>query len=287
MGGADARGAKEAGVSRLQMLAARLAPAPLRRWLGRRLHGRLYRGDYPDWPTARAAARGYDDAAILERVIAATRAVRDGEAAWERDTVLFREPERNERLWPVLREAAESDAGRLRVLDVGGALGSVWWQHRRWLAELPEVRWCVVEQPAFVTAGRREFAGDTLQFHEGIDEAIRAERPNLILLSSVLPYVERPHALLASLADGECARLAIDRTGFTTLGRDRITVQHVPASIYEASYPCRLFDRAGLLAALGPRWRVADEWPSVDGSGPWFDYRGLWLRRDAPGEGGR
>ena len=256
-----------------------LLPAGLRRRIADWCRARVYRGDYSTWAKASAASGGYDSAEIVTKVVEATRAVRDGRAAWERDTVLFHEPASHAPLLAALRRAAAGAGGRLSVLDFGGALGSTWWQHRRWLADLADVRWSVVEQAAFVVAGQSEFTVGPLRFYESLDHAFAAGRPDLILLSSVLPYLEGPHEMLADLAGRDCEWIIIDRTGFTRNGRDRLTVQHVPASIYRASYPCWFFDRTRLLASLGAGWRVEAEWPTFDGEGADFEYRGMVLQR--------
>jgi putative methyltransferase (TIGR04325 family) len=261
-------------------------PAGLRRVIRRWVKRRLYRGDYATWEAACARSEGYDSEEILAKAIQAARAVRDGRAAWERDTVLFQEPACNEPLLRALRQAEVESGGRLSVLDFGGALGSTWWQHRRWLEGRMELRWSVVEQPAFVEAGRREFTDGPLRFYETIDQGFVMERPNVVLLSSVLPYLERPHDLLADIAKRDCGWIVIDRTGFTRNGRDRLTVQHVPASIYRASYPCWFFDQERLLASAGEGWRVEAEWPTFDGSGDDFEYRGIMLKRTTPAANG-
>lgn len=256
-------------------------PEAARGWLRRRFGPQQFRGDYATWAEAIARSTGYDTANILDKAVAATRAVHSGQAVWERDTVLFYEGASHAPLLKALQTAAAWD-GRLSVLDFGGALGSTWWQHRRWLSDIPGLRWSVVEQPGFVAAGRREFATDVLRFYETVETCFAAEQPTLILLSSVLPYLEDPHALLAGLAARDCAWLVIDRTGFTRHGRDQLTVQHVPESIYRASYPCWFFDRAKLLVPLQPRWQMVDEWASFDNGGEKFEYRGLLLKRTGP-----
>lgn len=242
-----------------------------------------YAGDYVSWAEARAAAGGYDAPAILEKTVAAARAVRDGRAAWERDTILFHEPQAQQPLLDLLVEAAREDGGRLSVLDFGGALGSTYFQHRRWLelAAPRHLRWCVVEQGDWVRAGQREFTVGALCFRETINACFAEERPTVILLSSVLPYLENPRALLAEIADRDCPRLLIDRTGFTKTGRDRLVLQTVPPEIYTASYPCWFLDRASLLAPLAARWMVTSEWDNADGETDWFAYRGLMLRQVA------
>lgn len=257
----------------------RLAPPGLRRIARHCLRHRIYRGDYASWPEARRASRGYDDAAIANKVIAATRAVRDGRALWERDTVLFHTPEVNKPLVCALRRAASLNGGGLNVADFGGALGSTWWQHRNVLSSFEVRRWSVIEQPALVAAGRREFTIDPLRFYSTLDEVRKTEAPSVLLLSSVLPYLEDPHALLGEIREGGFRHLIIDRTGFVARARDRLTVQHVPPEIYSASYPCWFFNRAGVLTDLGESWRVVDEWTTNDAVDIDAEYRGMLFER--------
>ncbi|MDP3069242.1 MAG: methyltransferase, TIGR04325 family [Opitutaceae bacterium] len=257
-------------------------PAPLRRWLLRRWHGAIFSGDFSSWAAARRASGGYDAEVIFERTLAAARAVRDGHATWERDTVLFHAPAVHQPLLDALRVSAAAAGGRLSLLDFGGALGSTWGQHRAWLTDLAEVRWSVVEQPRLVEVGRREFAAGPLRFHETIDACCATEKPDVVLLSAVLPYLEEPHALLRDIARRGFSRVIIDRTGFVGRGRDRLTVQRVPSSIYRASYPCWFFDREKLLQPFAVGWRVAAEWPTFDRADIAADYRGLLLDKIGP-----
>lgn len=253
-----------------------LPPGLVRAW--RRRRGTRFTGRYENWAAARAASSGYDDSAIFERALGAARAVRDGRAMWERDSVLFHSPEAN---WPVLagllRSAARSD-GQLAVVDFGGAFGSVWWQHRRWLEEL-DVHWRVVEQPPIVAAGRREIACGALTFHETIDAAGAADRSDTLLLSSVLPYLAEPHALLAEVVRCGFRCVIVDRTGFTHDDADRLTVQHVAPEIYPASYPCWFLRRAGVLAHFTADYRVVAEWTNVEETGFSAEFGGFVLER--------
>lgn len=254
-------------------------PAGVRTFVRRWRTTETYRGDYKTWARARSSSGGYDTDVILEKVVQATRAVRDGQAVWERDAVLFYEPTCHDPLLAALRKVAAEENGRLSVLDFGGALGSTWWQHREWLKDLADVRWSVVEQSAFVEAGRREFELGPLRFYQTVNECVAAERPNVVLLSSVLAYLERPHELLADVASRNIDFLIIDRNGFTQKGRDWLTVQHVSPSIYAASYPCWFFDREGLLAPMLAEWKVIAEWPTFDEAGAGCEFHGLMLQR--------
>src|SRR3546814_2948802 len=66
---------------------------------------------------------GYSESAILDRVRTATRAVVAGEAAYERDSVLFDKADYPFALITALLRAAASADMRLDVIDFGGSLG--------------------------------------------------------------------------------------------------------------------------------------------------------------------
>jgi putative methyltransferase (TIGR04325 family) len=257
----------------------RALPRSWRQQVRRWRHGAVYRGDFATWAEARAASRGYDDPALMEKTIAAARAVRDGLAAWERDTVLFSEPAANGPLLEALRGIAAAEGGRLRLIDFGGALGSAWWQHRPWLEALSEVRWAVVEQPALVAAGREEFTRGPLTFHPSITDAQRTAEASVVLFSSVLPYLEEPYAILDAARALPVRHVIVDRTGTVERGRDRLTVQQVPREIYDASYPCWFLDRERLLSGFRTPWRLRAEWRTDDVVDIAAEHRGFWFDR--------
>lgn len=240
----------------LRSLARALLPQPLRRWLTR--HQRLrFTGPYPDWNAARAASSGYDAPEILPRTAAAAREVVAGRAAYERDTVLFTEPHADPFLLDAIQRAAPSGAATpLRVLDFGGSLGSTFFQMRPWLAPGRALRWDIVEQPAVAGLGHREFQTADLRFHANLEAALAtdAAAPHVVLLSSVLSYVEHPWPILERLAALPAAAWIATRTCFSDTPADRVVVQHVPASIYRASYPA---------------WVLAEE-----------KFRRFWTERD-------
>lgn len=222
------------------------------------LRGELIRfeGPFPSWADATANSTGYDADDILARVLDAALKVKRGEAAYERDSVVF---DRIDYVWPVtagLMWAAASANGRLEVLDFGGSLGSSYFQHARLLDTLAEVRWNVVEQPHYARAGQAELEDDRLRFHESISECVAASRPNVILLSGVLQYLADPLPVITELCAVGAAAIIVDKTVVNTSLHDRIYVQHVPASIYRASYPCRSLSESALVASFGPEYML-------------------------------
>jgi putative methyltransferase (TIGR04325 family) len=238
-------------------------------------------GDYATWARACAASGGYEAPAILEKVVAATREVREGRAAGERDSVLLPEWPEDEHLRAALHLAATKAGGRLSVVDFGGSLGSSYWPRRQWLDTLPAARWAVVDQPHFVAVGRREFANEQLRFYSSIDECCREEQPNLLLLSSVLPYLDEPHAFLADAVKRGIEVIFIDRTGLVDRAADRLTVQRVPRAIFAATIPCWFFNRERLLAHFADGYRLVSEHDTPDGAGSGFAFKGFMFERRA------
>ena len=221
-------------------------------------------GDFHTWDEALAASSGYDGEVILEKTRTALLKVKSGQAAYERDSVLFDEIEYS---WPVLAGllwVAARCGGRLDVLDFGGSLGSAYFQNRAFLAALPEVRWNIVEQARHVETGKTYFADERLRFYDDIAGCLAETRPNVVLLGSVLQYLERPYAILDELLALPCDHLIVDRTPFWSGADDRLCVQTVPPSIYAASYPSWVFSRGRLRERLRHDWEIVAAFDDAD-----------------------
>lgn len=254
---------------------------PLRRMTGRSMR---FKGGFTNWAEALQASSGYDDPAILKRVQEASRRVLRGEASYERDSITFTEPALPFHLLAALLRSAAQDEGRLRVVDIGGALGSTFRQCRRFLAAVPQLDWHVIEQTNFAEAGRREFQTDELRFHASLAELGASDTPATFLLSGVLQYLEQPHGLLAELSGLSARHLIIDRTPLSELDEDRLCIQHAARRVYRASYPCWIFSRARLMERLDAHWQLLGEDVSLDGhgrtdDGVLFTFRSLMLER--------
>jgi putative methyltransferase (TIGR04325 family) len=260
-----------------------LPPEPMARlkpWIG---DGIRFLGDFPDWEAARKRSTGYDSAVILERVSEAMRQVAGGEAKYERDSVLFDEPQISYPVLSGLLAAAVKSEGHLKVLDFGGSLGSAYFQYRNLLSPVRSLTWAVVEQEHFVDHGKQHFQTADLRFHHTIAECVAEVSPNVVLLSSVLQYLPDPGPILEELVSAGAAYMIIDRTPFVDGESDRVTIQHVPSSIYKASYPCRLFARGRFLDGLRHNYVVVASFDSLEGMAfagviP-FGFGGMILRR--------
>ena len=232
------------------------------------------KGDYQSWQAALSDATGYDNPAILQKTKEATFKVKNGEAVYERDSVLFDEIQYS---WPLLAGlmwVAAIHKGSFNVLDFGGSLGSTYYQNRLFLSKLEVVAWNVIEQDNYVTVGKQFFEDSRLKFYKSIEECIRETSPNVAVCSSSLQYVEQPYQILAELCEAGIDCVIIDRTPFHDGVTDRLCIQHVPKEIYAASYPSWIFSHSAFSArAAGLGFEIPVEFENPDRLLGSFDFR--------------
>lgn len=223
-----------------------------------------FEGSYSSWEEARDQCSGYDSASILEKVLDATLKVKNGEAVFERDSVLFYEPEY---VWPVLSGlllAAAQNQGKLNVLDFGGALGSTYFQHKMFLQDISEMTWSIVEQEHYVEVGKKCIQNESLRFYSSIEECTSNNNINVILLSSVLQYLPCYISKIKELVEVNSPILIIDKTIVNKSQKDYIYIQKPPSSIYCARYPCRSISEEKLLLLLNEKYELISSFDSID-----------------------
>lgn len=228
------------------------------------------------WPGEDESEYNYAGAEILEKVSQATQRVIQGNALFERDSVLFYEPSYN---WQFLTHLlwVQKRLGRpLQILDFGGSLGSLYWQHRPYLSEVAS-SWNVVEQESFVEEGRRIVPSDQIQFWSTIEDCASEGPIDLLICSTVLQYLPDPFLPIKQAIDVSIPFALIDRTPFAADGRQRIMLQKVDPSIYEASYPCHFFNENDFLNELEQSTRVLFRFGAQDGYLGGANYRGMLL----------
>ncbi len=216
------------------------------------------------WEEAQRRSTGYDFDGILEKVRASLLKVKNGEAIYERDSVLFDEVQYS---WPLLAGllwVASRKDNRLNLLDFGGSLGSTYFQTRKFISHLKETRWNIVEQKKFVEYGKRDFEIDSLKFFYDLDACFQEQRPDTILFSGVIQYLQDPYGMIEKAKSLGFEFVLFDRTPFLENGGDRITIQKVPDRIFPASYPCWFLDLRRFLDAMGDRYELIADFESFD-----------------------
>lgn len=219
-------------------------------------------GDYSSWAQVSAESGGYDTDVILERTKHALLKVKNGEAVYERDSVIFDKKEYPHALIAFLLLSAKLKKGPLNILDFGGSLGSTYYQLKEFLT--PEVcsGWNIVEQEHYVACGKANFENEQLKFYPGIDDCLSEHKIDLVVLSSSVQYLEKPHDFLRELAAHSFDFILFDRTAFHHQHEDRLTLQKVPDEIYPASYPSWFFDEQFFLNHFSNQYKVVTSFPS-------------------------
>ena len=229
-------------------------------------------GNFQSWAEAKAGASGYETSTILEKTKNSLLKVKNGEAVYERDSVLFDKKEYPYAVISALLYIAIKNENKLHVIDFGGSLGSTWFQIRDFMPAQIELYWSIVEQPAYVQEGKTHFSDEVLDFYFSLDECIAArKKPDVVLLSGVLQYLEKPHDFLDQLSKFNVDYIVFDRTAFLKDNHeDRLTLQRVPPEIYDAQYPSWFFNEQDFLKHF-PNYTIkADFEPFVAGEQTMF-----------------
>jgi putative methyltransferase (TIGR04325 family) len=237
-----------------------------------------WEGNYSSWAEASSACKGYDASAVLDKVKAAALKVKNGDAAFERDSVLFHDHEYSWELLACILKVAGEWNGRLSVLDFGGSLGSTWFQNKKMLENLNSVTWCIVEQKKFVDEGQSLFQDRVLKFEYSIDEAVAKYDPNLLILGSVLQYLPDPYEWLQKFIDKRILYIIIERTPFIKGEKDRLTIQHVPEKIYDGSYPSWFLSEQKFLEMMLKKYQLVASYPLKDKTNIPAESKGFFLK---------
>jgi len=229
-------------------------------------------GNFSSWEDAenylKAHGEGdYSKPEIAEQVLQSIQAVRRGKAVFERDGVLFDKADYN---YPILATLFRTilrcrlDKDKVNVLDFGGSLGSTFFQNREYLSDLMPFEWHICEQPLFVEIGKEEIP--EIKFHKNIKDYVdEGYSCDILLLSGVIQYFDNPRQWLADLLEYPFKYVIIDRAFFNTEPKDRLGIQYVPPSIYDACYPVWLLNKEDICTQIkNAGYDLVDEWESFD-----------------------
>ena len=199
------------------------------------------KGIYNSWEEAQAECDGYDSEIIWDKVKCAVDKVKSGEAAFERDGFAFIEPHYN---YPVLSFLLQRyiEDGKLHILDFGGSLGSMYYQHRDVMKNMSDLKWNIVEQFPVVDYGKKNLEDEKLLFCYDIDDV---ELCNFIIVGSSIQYINNYMLYLNKLVSKKVTHIVFDKIPVSNQEWISIEVVHEP--IYEASYPIRVFDKEKLI----------------------------------------
>jgi putative methyltransferase (TIGR04325 family) len=101
--------------------------------------------------------------------------------------------------------------------------------------------------------------------------------PDVIILSSVLQYLENPYELILQIIKNKIPWIFIDRTPFSMKEHDQIAKQVVNPKIYSASYPAWIFSESKFLNCIRNDYDIISEIVNSDIDGRAY-FKGYVLR---------
>ena len=200
-----------------------------------------FHGNFDDWDSALKKTSTYEDSVILEKVLQATRKLRDGIVLGEQDSITFSNPQINSNVLIGILNAFNCNKIN-HIVDLGGGLGTHYFQYRKYISS-QNVNWTVIELPKVVESGKSEFSNEELSFADSLS---KSENSSLVLFSCSLQYLENPYSVLDQVIEKKFSHIIFNRTPFIKKNHDRLTIQTTKEPIYNASYPAWFFCEAKL-----------------------------------------
>jgi putative methyltransferase (TIGR04325 family) len=214
---------------------------------------------YSSWEEAEQMSKGYDSDIIIQKVKKAAKLVFNGDAIYERDSVIF---DRIEYSYPLLASLmfVATNSKSLKVIDFGGGLGTTYQQNRKFISKIKNVcEWRIVEQEKFVAIGKKEFTNKILSFYNTIEEANK-DGVDVVLFAGSISCVKNPYDFMAKAKIIKAPYIIFDRTPITNEMKDTFAVQVVPRSIYKTSFPIRNFNYNNIVNFFIEEYELIEEW---------------------------
>jgi putative methyltransferase (TIGR04325 family) len=214
--------------------------------------------------------------------------VKGGEVADFRDGEILQKPQFQFPMLSAMLRQAVINKGKLSVLDVGGMLGTSYFQFLRFSESAVDLLWCIVELDHNVKAGKRYLEDSSLKFHDSIASCIAELRrvPDVALLSGVLQNVESWREMLLEVRDVGAPVIVIDRLTTAVTDMPLLCLQKIERSCGNVTIcPMHIIPQKEIDGLLSSKYRLLTTFrssvdsPFLVGTLP-VDYIGsIWLQR--------
>jgi putative methyltransferase (TIGR04325 family) len=215
--------------------------------------------NYSSWELAEQMSEGYDSDNVIKKISKAAKLVFNGEAMYERDSVIF---DRIEYSYPLLASLlfVAANSKSFKVIDFGGGLGTTYQQNRKFISKIKNVcEWRIVEQEKLVAIGKSEFTNKILSFYKTIEEANK-DGVDVVLFCCSICYVKNPYYFMEKVKVIKAPYIIFERTPVTNEMKDTFAVEHIPSSIFKASYPIRNFNYNNIVKFFIDEYELIEEW---------------------------
>ncbi len=216
--------------------------------------GIRYLGDYNSWTEAAEECEGYDDSVIINKAIWASQKVLNGEAKWERDSFLFYEQKYVYKLCASILRCALKNGNK--GVDLGGSLGSTYFQNIKYLEDVNNLEYIVAEQDHYRDYGHEHLENSILKFISSKDDWESQEKYDIILMSASLQYISEYIEITEKIKRARPEYIILDRILISERGR--LCKETVPEKIYKSSYPVRIFSEKEIKDFFEPEYQVIE-----------------------------
>ncbi len=226
--------------------------------------GIWYENGFDTWDSAYAASLGYDSNEIVSKVLKGSLMAKD-EGLYERDGFILDASDFNPYTWIGVIQAINmiGERRKIRIVDFGGSFGSTYRMMQNQLHKSNiDFEWVVIEQKQFVDLGKQHFETNELQFVDGYSSLLN-KSIDILIFNGVLQYLEDPYQIITEGLSYSPLMVLIDRTPINLKENDSFSVQHVPKSIYSASYANRNFSKKNLMKLFEADFLLSLEYECV------------------------
>lgn len=199
-------------------------------------------GSFDNWHKAILSSGTYNNKEIFINSKKSFLRVINKEVNFERDSVTFDTEKLNKPLISLLEKIRKNKKKNfLNILDFGGSFGSTYFQNKKILYDKTKYQWDIIEQKKIIDFANKTIKIENLNFYKSLDHYIKNIKPDVVLFSSVLHYLEFPFKIIEKLFKKKIEYFIILKTPFTK-NDNQIRIQVNPRYIYKANYPIRIFN---------------------------------------------
>jgi putative methyltransferase (TIGR04325 family) len=187
------------------------------------------------WDFALNNSLNYNQDKLVNNIFLATQNVLNKKYSYESDGVNFNNLKIDHNFLESLKKCIKTD--NTILLDFGGSLGTTFFKYHNLISINKSIEWFIVEQEKIFEKSKILNFPKNLKFFKNIDEI--QVKPDIILLGSVLQYIEHYKKLLKNLISLKPNYIFIERTIFSINNLESIYIQENYFNFKKTSYPVR------------------------------------------------
>ncbi|MDB0022452.1 methyltransferase, TIGR04325 family [Flavobacteriaceae bacterium] len=187
------------------------------------------------WDHALKNSHNYNQDKLVNNIFLSTQNVLKKKYKYESDGINFNNLNIDHNFLESLKKCIKTD--NTILLDFGGSLGTTFFKYHDLISKNKLIEWFIIEQEKIFEKSKILNFPINLKFFKNIDEI--QVKPDIILLGSVLQYIEHHNKLLTKLISLKPNYVFIERTIFSINNLEPIYIQENYFNFKKTSYPVR------------------------------------------------